>query len=244
MDPTYRHLIMARRKQSSKRGGFIPALLAGLAGANIVAQLGSSLLKRKSGIKRRASPKLIGLSLPQAQKRLLYSKRKSAVYEDPSLPLSQLNKRKAFNKKMRTSTHKRLAAFDRNGAVSRNIIKRHFLRRGKFNRRRGDLDADFLNEFGGDTFNPEPTVGKTARRSLWEGIKSAFGSKVAADIGRKYAKQSEKYIVDKISKLGRDKSHKIASKIIDNKPIPKTYVREIMGTSSFGNKPGPGRYRN
>lgn len=201
VDPTYRHLIMQRRKKSNRKG-FLPAIMAGLAGVNLISQLGKSFMNRKSGVRK-------GLSLEMAKRGM---KPKRGLVG---------------------STGKRKTGFDRNkGLRAKRIIKAHLLgskRKGRYNRRKGELDSNFLSEFGGDVFNPEPTVSKTWGRTAYEALKGIWGSREARKMRDSLAKQGEKALIDKINSLSEAKAKNIASKIVEGKPIPMSSLQTLTG---------------
>lgn len=262
MDPTYHSLIMPRRKQSNRKG-FLPAILAGLAGVKLVSQLGKSLMNRKSGYglgqtitkgqtRRKGrtqggwAPKngLLGgtrkgrtMTKKMAATGLLGGTRKGLYLGQkkfPKLPPGMTG----FAGTTRKKGVQRRKGFDRNKAIlAKNIIKTHLLgrksRKGKYSRRKGDVDADFLGEFGGDIFNPEKTVSKTWSRQAYDALTGIWGSKQAKIIKDKLQKQGEQALIDKISSLSSKKAQTIASKIIDGKPIPVALRKDLVPKSRF-----------
>src|ERR1700743_3196679 len=210
MDPTYRSLIMQRRKKSNRKG-FLPALLAGLAGVNIVSQLGKSLFNRgsKIGLGQTLKNKYRkGLSLDMA---------KRGIKPKKGLIGSTGRKGRSMPK---------LTNFDRKKSIiAKKIIQSHLLgpRKAAFSRRKGDLDSSFLNEFGQDVFDPEPTTTKTWKRTAFDSLKNLWGTK-----------QGEKAILSKIDKLSGKKAQLIADKIIRDKPIPKRYENDLVPNRFLG----------
>ena len=240
MDPTYRSLIMQRRKQTNRKG-FLPAIIGGLAGAKILATLGKSLLGgRKSGYSRRKGDVLYWPARYPRRSGMLIGGRKTATPKYLSNPdlkkwgTVKMNGYTAVNvpRGGRSMPKPRSKGFDRNkGILAKNIIKSHLL--GRKRGRKGDLDSSFLGEFGQDVFNPEPTVSKTWGRKAYEALKGVWGSKEAKKIKDQLAKQGERAIVDKISKLSAKKAGTIASKIVEGKPIPATYHKDLIPSSRF-----------
>ena len=249
MDPTYRSLIMQRRKKTNRKG-FIPAILAGLAGVNLVSQIGKQLMGRKSGVKSiRRKGFGQGQTVTRGQ-RHRYGRLNALIggkstttpkyLSDPNLKNFPIKKIGSYTvvvpPRKGRSMPKRSKGFDRNkGVIAKKIIKTHLLgpRKGRFNRRKGDLDSNFLSEFGGDVFNPEPTVSKSWGRTIYENLRGLVGSKEAKILKDATLKRAEKGILDKINKLGQKKAETIASKIVTGQPIPKTYHKDLMPSGRF-----------
>lgn len=198
MDPTYKALTMRRRKQTNRKG-FLPALMAGMAGVNLLSQLGQSLM-RKSGARRG-----------------MYKGRTDFTGVKPGMLASvrRSGMRKKKHVKKRKTTTKRKGAFDRRSNHNKQFLKK-LIRKSRFSRRKGDLDNDFLSEFG--NIDVEPTRTKSYTRMAWDAIKRTLGKKEISKLGKEVGKKAFNYGVDKaetlINKMSEPQAKKVARTII------------------------------
>lgn len=210
MDPNYRNFLMRRRKKAA-RSGFLP-LLPQLINNALINRA------RNSGIKRRKSRKGVLPLLP-----ILATLGGIGA-------ISKIGN-SIFNRK---SGKKKITKGKMAKQILKNMVKRKKrfnIRNRRFNIRKGDLDADFLGEFGGlsdDVITP-PTQ-STLRQGLnW--AKKLFKSKNSKNLLKKIGGTAQKTLLKKIDNMSAKDAEKAVKEAVKgaNSASAVNTIMELSG---------------
>ncbi|DAC81471.1 TPA_asm: hypothetical protein [Anelosimus tangle-web spider MELD virus] len=228
MDPTYRSLILQRRKKHN-RLGFIPAILAALGGVKLISNLGKQYFGRNSAMRRK------GAYINQYGKVIPNKIMQQRSYMRTLIPARKghYDRRKGKMAKLVPAMHskQRLIGAVRNMGIkkarAKHIIKKitkmralknKRRKRSRRSRRKGDLDNDFLSEFG--NIDVEPTRTKSWTRLAWDAVKKTLSKKEARDIGKSVGKNlfniGTKKAEDMLNKMTEKQTEKVAKDLLIN----------------------------